>query len=1010
MADPATYQFLSWMRRGVSTNLALAAGATRATFHVEVAVENAGSPSAKIDFSLFGAGDVTGLDTRVVSRAWPRPGARGAEPNYFPLIEFSHADLPWRYSPAPGDGSRVLPWLCLVVLRKDEVNFTPPIPGGKLGLLNVAVSALPNLAQSWAWAHTQFSGTESLDPNSLAGRVDSEPERFLSRILAPATPGLLQPDTEYTAFLVPTFERGRLAGLGQNPAAILATAPAWTAGAAGSIALPVFYQWGFQTGPQGDFKSLVEKLRPHPLPETVGGRAMDVATPGFGLPAAADTPLFVEGALRSPAFFGSGSVLANFVQQLRDLLNLPAQLLKASAANLIVAPPLYGRWHAAQTEVDAGSQPWFSDLNSDPRLRVAAGTGTIAVQNEQQSLLASAWAQVDSVRAANQALRWKQFGLLIASRLHDKIFVAPNDTTIVRLAAPVLARITGSPVTLRKLIADSPIADGILEPQFRRLARPLGPLGRRQGRTASGVSSLIERMNRGEFFPAPPPPTPVELPTLAKTIGPLAPSWATPGRLNFLRDLPFWLTLLGILLALVALLLVATGAIALGLVAGIAGVAGVVAAPIVRRAVARADALVGLSTGNLSAEQIQQIPLPENFAPISYAPGSSTAAPIATGLAPEAVAKMNANFRTAAAALFTELSIPPLQLAPLRSVSLATVRAKISTALEPRTTAIASMHDRLYLGPIAFQPHEDPIEPIMAAPEFPAPMYKPLRAISQDWILPGIAAVVPNSAALAVTNQKFIEGYMVGRNHEMSRTLLFNEYPTDMRGTYFRQFWDSSGYFGDPGGADDFKDIQPIHAWKKQSNLGEHTSRRPPTDHIVLLIRGEVLLRYPNTIVYAAKAVREGSKHILPDPLNASNSKPHIFHGELDPDIRFFGFELTEEQAKNEDGNGWFFVLQQHPDEPHFGFEPGSGQNVVAKTFKTLTWSDVLPQVALAAAPRYLDLTTSSAAVQQVVAAQGIGGAQFTVAAGATAASFAKIALIHPVRVAYHAASMLPGA
>ena len=272
---------------------------------------------------------------------------------------------------------------------------------------------------------------------------------------------------------------------------------------------------------------------------------MDVAAPGFGLPAAADSSLFVEGALRSPAFASTGSVLANFIQQLRDLLNLPAQLLQASAANLIVAPPLYGRWHAVQTEVDAGVQPWFSDLNSDPRLRVAAGAGTIAVQNEQQSLLASAWAQVDSVRAANQALRWKQFGLLIASRLHEQIFVAPNDTTIVRdativrLAAPVLARITGSPVTLRKLIADSPIAEGILEPQFRRLARPLGPLGRRQERTVSGVSSLIERMNRGEFFPAPPPPTPAELPTLAKTIGPLAPSWATPERLNFLRDLPF---------------------------------------------------------------------------------------------------------------------------------------------------------------------------------------------------------------------------------------------------------------------------------------------------------------------------------------------------------------------------------------------------------------------------------------------------------------------------------------
>ena len=31
---------------------------------------------------------------------------------------------------------------------------------------------------------------------------------------------------------------------------------------------------------------------------------------------------------------------------------------------------------------------------------------------------------------------------------------------------------------------------------------------------------------------------------------------------------------------------------------------------------------------------------------------------------------------------------------------------------------------------------------------------------------------------------------MVGVNHEMSRTLLFNEYPTDQRGTDFQHFWD----------------------------------------------------------------------------------------------------------------------------------------------------------------------------------------------------------------------------
>ena len=35
---------------------------------------------------------------------------------------------------------------------------------------------------------------------------------------------------------------------------------------------------------------------------------------------------------------------------------------------------------------------------------------------------------------------------------------------------------------------------------------------------------------------------------------------------------------------------------------------------------------------------------------------------------------------------------------------------------------------------------------------------------------------------------------MVGLNHEFARELLWREYPTDQRGSYFRQFWDVSGY------------------------------------------------------------------------------------------------------------------------------------------------------------------------------------------------------------------------
>ena len=47
------------------------------------------------------------------------------------------------------------------------------------------------------------------------------------------------------------------------------------------------------------------------------------------------------------------------------------------------------------------------------------------------------------------------------------------------------------------------------------------------------------------------------------------------------------------------------------------------------------------------------------------------------------------------------------------------------------------------------------------------------------------------------TNQRFVEAYMVGLNYEFARKLLWREYPTDQRGSYFRQFWS----VGDPSTA-----------------------------------------------------------------------------------------------------------------------------------------------------------------------------------------------------------------
>jgi hypothetical protein len=82
------------------------------------------------------------------------------------------------------------------------------------------------------------------------------------------------------------------------------------------------------------------------------------------------------------------------------------------------------------------------------------------------------------------------------------------------------------------------------------------------------------------------------------------------------------------------------------------------------------------------------------------------------------------------------------------------------------------------------------VEPVMAHPRFNYPMYEPLHRYDRDWMVPGAGLIErPDMATLLQTNNRFIEAYLTGLNHEMARELLWCEFPTDQRGTYFSSFW-----------------------------------------------------------------------------------------------------------------------------------------------------------------------------------------------------------------------------
>ena len=256
----------------------------------------------------------------------------------------------------------------------------------------------------------------------------------------------------------------------------------------------------------------------------------------------------------------------------------------------------------------------------------------------------------------------------------------------------------------------------------------------------------------------------------------------------------------------------------------------------------------------------------------------------------------------------------------------------------------------------------------MAYPEFDIPMYEPLAKGEADRFVPNIHLVEPDSVTLMETNQKFIESYMVGLNHEFARELLWREYPTDQRGSYFRQFWDvrkKIAQAADKAAAREaLKDIKPLHRWEASSDLGDHDNREAGAiaeEEVVLVIRGELLKKYPNTIISAQPARWQPKSDGKPDKSKErelDDSKPAIFplyEARIAPDIYFFGFDLTAEVARGDDTvddkPGWFFRIEEVPGDARFGFditrEAGSQINV----WNDLSWADVAPALAGSSKP-----------------------------------------------------------
>jgi hypothetical protein len=883
---------------------------------------------------MIGPGAVARLDPQAVVRAVPAPGSADSAANDLAAVELIPPELPWVLTPASGQGGRRLrPWLVLVVVDA-AVAFEPattPLP-----VLHAPVAQLPDLAQSWAWAHTQ-------------GPPGGPPA--FARLLCPRK---LEPGRGYRACLVPATRGGRLAGLSPTGAGADEPGRAWEVADGGEVALPVYYSWEFGTAPGGDFEDLVRRLGPAEDVSALNGIEVDLRRPWPGADSLTGTDgpatLLVSGAVR-PLGSGSGEpaptatpltpqARQDFVARLSRQVDQPANLLAGLDPDALddtvgaVSPPIYGGRHALVDRVEANPElpladlGWTTELNLDPVRRIAAGLGAQYVRRHQETLMARAWEQVGAIREANRRRAMAELASHVAGSLHRRHVATLQPGELLAFAAPAAPRTpTGAQTTLALEMAASPLPQDAASTPFARALRPAGRLAQRSGTT---MTSVVTRALRGEVT------VPDPQPVLAPAVDPVLVDVSALGPGDAARQL----ILLDAARRVAAVNELGEGAQLLS--ARLATVSGLDPSAV--------------AAGDVAAVAIQ---VSDRMEDIRELVTSVVATDFAAVAAPDGRS-------------VTTIGV---------QISADLLAGRLVDALAPRDRHARRLASRVRVPAALDRPD---LCPVMAYPTFPAPMALAMLAETPEWFLPGLGGFPPEKVTLLEADDAFIESYLVGLNHEFMSELLWREYPTDRRGSPFRRFW--------PRPAD--ADVPELHTWNQQ--LGQNVLLQGE-EFALVLVRGEVVRRFPDMVVSAVRAVLPGPPPTLPQVSTSPvDVRPTMFVVPIDAATVMYAVGVGPDELAapmTEAAPGWFIVFQEHDYRMRFGFDIS---NDAVTSWEDLDW----PTVQSHTRPGFAD-------VSHVITVDPEAAAGLAWGPGSDSTQVARISLQAPFAVAIHANRLL---
>ena len=443
-------RILPYLRKGLAKEITGQPEGIRASFSVKADLvgtvagseENAEEVSVKTEeqrFALAGPVDVKSVEAVAISEVVPADKSEGYSMEFMPYIEFYEEDFPWRYTPLAASGT-LKPWLLLLACKDDEFTLTKDNKGYRRVTVDPKGEGFyPKVEEFYKLAHVQVTmpdwTSDDVDP---AAYVNENPDDGISRLFCFRP---LEAGTRYTMFLVPAFELGRRAGMGESLEGARLDQLAWN-DQSSKLSFPVYYQWSFKTGGESfltlaqkqtfisdeEFKALPDGLKLdiqetglkeyRSYTETINEDKVLVDMPAALVKHGFDESKLTEELPNLKMMSRSGQNPTHMTDELKNL-QLMSPVFNQNADDLNdgktdfseqedpwVVPPVYGARHVLATKEDFKNEKLFlNKLNLRFRNRAAAGLGVSVVKRNQEVFTNRAWGMIDEINALNQRIR-----------------------------------------------------------------------------------------------------------------------------------------------------------------------------------------------------------------------------------------------------------------------------------------------------------------------------------------------------------------------------------------------------------------------------------------------------------------------------------------------------------------------------------------------------------------------------------------------------------------------------